>query len=175
MSRTARFVSSIAGLALLACALGARSDDLPEYRLKAAFLFNFALLTEWPSEVGTKLNLCILGQDPFGSEIDELNGKVAAGRSIVVQRAVDYQSLKSCQILFISPSSMGGLPRTLAGLRGSLVLTVADSPGAARDGVGINMVTGQSKIAFEVNLKAVQESRLNLSSKLLRLAREVYQ
>ena len=175
MSRAPFLLSSIVGLMLLASASGARSDDLPEYRLKAAFLFNFALLTEWPPEVGTKLNLCVVGQDPFGSEIDALNGKTAVGRTISVQRLADQQSIKSCQILFISPSSIGGLPHMLEALRGSRVLTVADTPGAARDGVDINMITGQSKIAFEVNLKAVRDSRLNLSSKLLQLARDVYQ
>jgi hypothetical protein len=52
---------------------------------------------------------------------------------------------------------------------------VTDSPGAARAGATINMAVQNSKILFEINLKAVQDARLTLSSKLLRLAREIYQ
>jgi len=28
----------------------ARGDDVPEYELKAAFVYNFALFTEWPAD-----------------------------------------------------------------------------------------------------------------------------
>jgi len=54
-------------------------------------------------------------------------------------------------------------------------LTVADSMGAARAGVALNMVEVRNKITFEANLLAVRAARLKLSSKLLRLATEVYQ
>lgn len=160
---------------LLSFAPAAWGNDLPEYRLKSAFLYNFVLFTEWPAEVGTTFNLCIHGQDLFGTELDALQGKTVGGRSIVVQRMVGRESLNGCQVVFIAASAMGGLPRVLEVLRGSPVLTVADSPDAARQGVAVNMVVGQSKISFEVNLKAARGARLNLSSKLLRLATEVYQ
>ena len=57
-------------LGLLTYAPAAKSDDLPEYRLKAAFLYNFAAFTEWPADVGSTLNLCVYGQDPFGEDLD---------------------------------------------------------------------------------------------------------
>lgn len=152
----------------------AQAADLPEYRLKAAFLYNFALYTEWPAEVGGTLNLCILGQDPFGVDIDELQGKAAGARAIAVQRRAVGTSLGGCQIVFIAASAMPGLPRVLDGLRGQAVLTVADSPGAARQGVMINMAVANEKITFEADLRAARTARLELSSKLLRLATEVY-
>ncbi|WP_428422507.1 YfiR family protein [Methylibium sp.] len=160
---------------LLSFAPAVLGDNLPEYRLKAAFLYNFAVFTEWPIEVGTTLKLCVLGRDPFGPELDELNGKAIGGRSLVVQRLAGSQPLSGCQVLFIAPSAIGGLPRVLEAVSGSPVLTVADSPHAAREGVAINMAVRDSKVLFEVNLKAVRGARLNLSSKLLRLAKEVYQ
>lgn len=160
---------------LLTFAPGVLADELPEYRLKAAFLYNFALFTEWPAEVGTTLNLCIHGQDPFGKEIDPLEGKVVGGRSIAVQRRAANASLQGCQIVFIAPSAIGNLPRVLDAVQGSPVLTVADSPGAARQGVALNMAVVQNRIAFEANLKAARAARLVLSSKLLRLATEVQQ
>jgi hypothetical protein len=166
-------VLSLTGL--LTFAPGLLADELPEYRLKAAFIYNFALFTEWPAEVGSTLNLCIHGQDPFGKEIDALEGKTVGGRSIAVQRKAGNASLQGCQIVFIAPSAIGNLPRVLEAVQGSPVLTVADSAGAARQGVALNMAVVQNRIAFEANLKAARAARLVLSSKLLRLATEVQQ
>ncbi len=162
-------------IGLLGAASTARGDELPEYRLKAAFLYNFALFTEWPTDTGPTLNVCILGKDPFGEEIDGLQGKAVGNRGIAVHRKSSIESLKSCQLVFVSREAIGSLPRLLDGLRGSPVLTLADSPGATRQGVALNMSVAQNKITFEANLEAARAARLNLSSKLLRLAAEVRQ
>ena len=162
-------------LSLASFTLPARADDQPEYRLKAAFLFNFALFTEWPAEVGNMLNLCIQGTDPFGNELDALQGKAVGSRTIDVQRRPAGDSLKDCQIVFIAPSAIGTLPRVLESIRGRPVLTVADSAGAARRGVALNLAVEQGKVSFAANLQAARGSGLNLSSKLLRVATEVIQ
>src|SRR6185295_5880226 len=168
VSRLVLWILCLAGLASFAPTV--RADELPEYRLKAGFLYNFAMFTEWPAEVGPALNLCIVGNDSFGVEIDALHGKVAGGRTIAVQRNAAGQSLDNCQIVFIAASAISTLPPLLERVRGRPVLTVADSPGAARRGVALNMTIAQSKVGFEANLHAARGARLNLSSKLLRLA-----
>jgi uncharacterized protein DUF4154 len=160
---------------LLSFGPAALGEALPEYRLKAAFLYNFALFTEWPDEVGPTLNLCILGQDPFGQEADGLQGRRVGKRRMTVQRKASSESLNGCQMVFIAPSAIDGLSRVLGRLHGSPVLTVADSPGAVHQGVVLNMTIVESKITFEANLQAARAARLTLSSKLLRLATEVHQ
>ena len=161
--------------AVLLFASQAHGDDLPEYRLKAAFVYNFIVYTEWPAERNGTLNLCILGTDPFGAEIDGLQGKPVAGRSIAVQRKAPGEPFSNCQVVFVHASAMQTLPRLLEGLRGQPVLTVADTPGAMRQGVALNMAVSQGKVTFEANLQAARSAGLNLSSKLLRLATEVKQ
>ena len=152
-----------------------QGQDLPEYRLKAAFLYNFAAFTEWPADVGSTLNLCIVGADPFGAEIDPLNGKKVGERSLAVLRKTMLESLKGCHLVFITAATIGQLPRVLEALRSQPVLTVADAPGAVHQGVMLNMAVAQGRITFEANLVAARGARLNLSSKLLRLATEVVQ
>jgi hypothetical protein len=150
------------------------ADSLAEYRLKAAFLYNFISFTEWPAGTGNTLNLCVYGPDPFGEDLDKLQGKSVAGRSLAVRRTNSVNALGSCQIVFITRPMIDNLPGALEGLS-SPVLTVADSPGAARRGVAINMGTEQSRVYFEANLGAARSNGVNLSSKLLHLAKEVYQ
>jgi len=162
-------------MALLILPGPVRADTLAEYRLKAAFLLNFVIFTEWPAGVGNTLNLCIFGPDPFGDNLDKLQGKNVAGRILVVRRTNSVSSLADCQVVFITRPVSGSLPRVLDYLDGKPVLTVADTPGAARQGVALGMETEQSKVTFEANLGAARGNGLGLSSKLLRLAREVYQ
>lgn len=153
----------------------AHSHDLPEYRLKAAFVYNFMIYTQFPADTPSTLNLCIHGADPFGTEIDGVQGKVADGRKIAVLRKAADESLKDCQVVFIAAPTTASLPRVLEGLRGLPILTVADSPGAMRRGVMLNMSVAQGKVTFDANLQAAREAGLNLSSRLLRLATEVQQ
>ncbi len=160
---------------LLGLAPAARADDLPEYRLKVAFVYNFLQLTTWPASPAATHTLCVAGSDPFGKEIDGLQGRAAGGRSIVVLRKAVGESLAGCQAVFIGATSIAALPRVLESVRGQAVLTVADSPGAMHQGVMLNMNVADGKVSFEANLQAARGAGLELSSKLLRLATEVRQ
>lgn len=157
------------------CMAAPSHAELPEYRLKAAFVYNFIVYTEWPPATGSPLNLCLHGGDPFGREIDALQGKVVAGRTIAVLRRPAVESLRDCQVVFIAAASIDNLPRALDSLRGRPVLALADSPGAMRRGVALNMNVTDGKVTFEANLQAARGAGLDLSSKLLRLATEVLQ
>ncbi len=163
----------LTGCLLLAVALVARADEPAEYRLKAAVLYNFARYTEWPPEVGPTLTLCILGRDPFGAAIDAMQGKPVGTRALVVRRVRSDDSLRSCHVLFIAQSAAANLAQAIEQIENSPVLTVADTPGAARQGVALNMVTTQGKIQFEANLAAARTAGLKLRSNLLQLATRV--
>lgn len=160
-------------LVLLCCAAQAAADDLAEYRIKAAFLVNFASFTEWPAEVGNILNLCVYGPDPFGAELGKFQGRSVGGRGLTVTRVNSADKLETCQIVFITRPVIDSLLRVLDSLSGRPVLTVADSPGAMRQGVALNLGTRQGRVTFEANLTAARGNGLNLSSKLLNLASEV--
>jgi hypothetical protein len=170
-----RAASALWILLALACAQPAAPQPLTEYRLKAAFLYNFALFTDWPAATGSPLHLCVYGADPFGEALDALQDKPVGGRLLAVRRTPADGSLAGCHIVFIAPSAISGLPQVLGELRGQAVLTVADSPDAARRGVALNMSVARDKVSFEANLSAARGAGLNLSSKLLRLATQVIQ
>lgn len=160
-------------LGALAVIAPARAVEPTEYQLKAAFLYNFALFTEWPADTGNTLRLCIHGRDPFGPELDDLQGRPVRERQIIVDRQARGGALTGCQIVFIARSAAGELPATLDVLRNVPTLTVADIPGGARTGVMLNMEVRRGKVTFSANLRSARQARLVLSSKLLGLATEV--
>ena len=167
---------ALLGLAGLLPITSARTvDPADEREVKVAFIYNFVLFAEWPGEVGGTLRLCLYGADRFGQALDVLQGRLANARVIELHRRQKGQSLKDCQLAFLSdPLNTDGL-RLLEELRGLPVLTVADSPGAAHMGVALNMVEANGRMGFEVNLYSVRAARIKISSKLLHLAREVVQ
>lgn len=175
ITHSGRWLQTCILLSLLCCLPSAWADSTEEYRIKAAFLYNFASFTEWPASLGNTLNLCIYGPDPFGEDLDKLIGRSVAGRNLSVRRTNSVEALSGCQIVFISRPAIANLPHVLDSLNGKPVLTVADSTGAARQGVTLNMGTAQNRVQFEANLAAARNNGLVLSAKLLRLATEVHQ
>ena len=149
-------------------------SQVNEYGIKAAFIFNFIAFTQWPESNDQKLNLCIYGEDYFGQEIDQLQKKPVNNATIETLRLTDIEKIKSCQILFISKSTVGDLPDILKKINNQPILTITDSQGAASQGAIINMMLIQNKIKFEINLKSARDAGLQISSKLLQLATKVY-
>lgn len=171
-------VSFLAGISLLWATLPmvyAYADPTPEYALKAAFIYNFANFTEWPVSNAETLNLCVLGSNPFDNALSSIEGKQAGKAKLVIKHvATNGNAIRGCQMVFISASEKGDLQTILDIARESSILTIADLQGAAQQGVMIGLTVEQKKITFEVNLEAARRARLNISSKLLRLAKVVY-
>jgi hypothetical protein len=179
-TRRAAWRGVASGLCLLVACLGGpvQSQDQPEYRLKAAFVYNFLAYTEWPAAAappGAPLLVCIAGADPFGSDIDNLQGRMVGGRPIELQRKSAAAPLKTCHAVFISNASEDRWVRVFSGLKGKPVLVITDSPGALAHGATLNMNLVRDRVTFEANLANAREAGLALSSKLLRLATEVQQ
>ena len=151
------------------------ANQINEYQVKAAFLYNFIAFTQWPDAIDQTINLCIYGEDYFGHEIDKLQTRAVDNKNIKVIRLTSLERSKDCHVLFISKSAIDDLPNILASTLEAPVLTIADSPGAASKGVIINLNLTQNKINFEVNLESARSVRLDISARLLQLATEVYQ
>ncbi len=145
-----------------------------EYRIKTAFLYNFTKFIEWPThggKNGQSFTIGILGEDPFGSEMEALAGKAVGGESLKIQRYPSWndQAVK-CDILFISGSEEKNLPEILRHLDGLPVLTVGDTAVYAKRGVMINFFMEDNKVRFRINLKQAQRAGFKISSRLLKLA-----
>ncbi|HXO95046.1 MAG TPA: YfiR family protein [Chthoniobacterales bacterium] len=149
-----------------------------EYLIKAGFIYNFANLVQWPSNAFTQpdspIVIGILGEDPFGTVLDRvLAGKKVNGRIFLVKRLKSVPDLKECHIVFVSSSEIAHLAEAIHLVKGMPILTIGEIPGFARRGGIINLFLEDNKVHFEVNVEAAKEADLNISSRLLALARIV--
>jgi hypothetical protein len=149
-----------------------------EYQLKAAFLFNFASYVEWPADAfataNSPITIGVLGDDPFGSSLDDLvAGETIRNRSLVVRRYRSVEEVADCHILFVSPSEASQMDHIVDVLAHRSVLTVGDTRDFAVHAGIIGFELVQRRLHLQINLAAATGARLVISSKLLRQARIV--
>ncbi len=187
-----------ASLSATVCADSATNQ---EYRLKAAFLHNFMMFVEgerfrWePNGEGSPdpnehVQIGIIGKAPFGQAFEPLKDKKIKHRAVVVkwfkgfsdladedghspQQHPQIEAIRRCHVLFISASEKPHIDAILNPIRTLGMLTVADMPGFLEAGGMINFVIEDKKVRFEVNLAAAKRAKLQIRSRLLRLARRV--
>lgn len=175
LARLTTWQNLIAGFMLLmTTAATYAAEPVPEHELKVAFLYNFAMFTEWPGKLEGALTLCLYGKERFGAAVGGIDGKSVKNINIKVQRPDSLSQLRGCHMLFIADSELHQLQAILEAVKGAPVLTVTDSKGAGRAGAMINLILVKQRVTFEINAAAAQAAGLNISSKLLRLAHTLY-
>lgn len=171
-------VVAVASMLLGTQPLCAQNPKPSDYQVKAAYLYNFGRFVEWPSDgaatKGNPFTVCILGQDPFGSDLDTiLAGETIGGKQVVAKRISSPQESVSCHILFLSSIEANRLGKIIDILDKEAVLTVSDMPEFSQRGGMIQFVLEGNRVRFEVNLAATQRAHLTLSSELLKVATTV--
>jgi hypothetical protein len=173
--------AAAAAAAILAAAPRAVAATPPpqEYEVKAAFLYHFAHLVDWPApaDPAEPFVIAVVGEDPFGTTLDEvLAGKAVRTQPVRIQRLAGSAQLEGTRpnILFVGRGDDEHVRRVLAAVAGQPVLTVGESARFAERGGMIGFrVTDEGRVAFDINLQRAQLAGLRLRSQLLKLARIV--
>ena len=112
-------------LAVAVSAISLAAEPPREYKLKAAFLYNFLLFTEWPQDAPHQsvdsITIGIVGSDPFGEAFDPIEGRPIKEKKLVIKRiesGTPTESLKECDLLFISSSLREVMDELLRSLEG---------------------------------------------------------
>jgi hypothetical protein len=158
-------------------------SDSSEYLIKAGFIYNFAKFVEWPtaafSQPDSPIVIGVLGTDPFGNVLDRIvEDKKIGPRGFVVKRlkwGKDLKDLKDCKIVFVSASERVHIDEILQSVKGLPILTVGETPGFAERGGVIRFTLEDNRVRFEVNVDAAHQADLNISSRLLTLAKIIGQ
>lgn len=172
-----------------------------EYRLKAAFLYNFVMFVngnrfdwepdnEGPDDPNGRVQIGVIGRAPFGKAFEPLKGKKIRNRTVVVKwfkgiseladvdghypsQHPQLDAIRQCHVLFMCASERPHMEAILHPIRTLDILTVSDVPGFLEAGGMINFVIEEKKVRFEVNTAATGRAKLQIRSKLLRLAKRV--
>lgn len=183
--RWAAFVALVAcALAgVLAPSLHAHSDAgavsaSDEYKVKAAFLYNFARYVRWPAEAfggeSAPLSVAVFGDDPFGPALDDaLAGKQIGERRLVVERISGLDKLRPVHLLFVPDTAAKDFGAIVEHYAGTSTLIVGDSLQFVESSAAIGFYIEQKKVRFAINTAVLKRCNLEVSSQLLKLAKIV--
>jgi hypothetical protein len=149
-----------------------------EYQVKAAFLYHFAQLVDWPAGVlnagDLSIKLCIFDDEPSRLELQStIEGKTIGAKVIHVRLISQTLEVRGCSILFLSRDEARRQSAILKSLRGMPVLTVGETSDFLTNGGIIRFHLEEGKIRFDINLDAAESSHLKISSRLLLLTTSV--
>lgn len=155
----------------------AQPGQVQEYKLKSVLLYHFLRFSQWPPDTTPRvtMDLCVLGDDPFGSILQPLSHKDIKGIPLFLRYlpSGDMENARKCEVLFISQSEEAELAKILADLEGYPVLIVSDIPNFIARGGAIFLSLSGTKVGFDVILSRVHEHGVMMSAKLLELANSV--
>jgi hypothetical protein len=173
---------ALAVLAFLAtavvCAGSAGAEAALEYRVKAAFLYNFAKFVTWPGaafpDPTASVVFCLVGEDPFGELLESTTkDRKVEGRSIEIRRLALDASLAGCHLVFVSGVDSARSARVLQQATAARALAIGESEDFLTRGGMIRLLVEDGKVRFDVSTKATDTVGLKVSSQLLKLARGV--
>jgi hypothetical protein len=181
------------------CVLQAEDDSAfpNESRIKAAFLYNFLRFVDWPKvkrgDANEPIIIGLIGKDIFGDVFDDLKDRTVEDRPVLLRRFKGFEELqkkeqedkseqksqieaiRKSHLLYICPSEKKHIKELLELVKGYGVLTVADTEGFLESGGIINLLKEDNKVNFEINITAAKQAGFQVRSKLLRLAKRVYE
>ncbi len=154
--------------------LRAQSAQANEQGMKAGFVYNFALFTQWPAKVfkdaASPLAICIAGDRATVQAFEPLTTKKILDRPVTVHAFGDNATRHPCHIIYIDSKNKTEAAELLRRVSGQGVLTIGDLDGFCRLGGIINFYRDNNRLRFEVNTDAAGRAGLKLSSQLLKLA-----
>ncbi len=157
----------------------ARDGAVTEIQIKCAFLYNFAKFVQWPpsrfSSPTSPLVVGVIGDNPFGDLLQQLQGKNIGGHPILIKQ-LDFDAIdeaRSCHVLFIN-AKHNKAAYVVEQVRDANVLTITDEIDAFPSvGAVINLRKAEDKVHFEINVDAARRAELKINSSLLNLAKIV--
>jgi hypothetical protein len=177
-----RFFAAGVFLASLWPALAAAETESERIqRVKAAFVLNIARFVTWPDNAldpqERQLLLCLYRHNPFDAAIETIEGKMVNGRTLRINLIQSLAQSQPCNALLIGSNEMQHFNEESQQAADNPLLTIADLTDAdlppPHHHALVALVRNGARIGFEINLANTRRVGLQMSSKLLKLAKIV--
>lgn len=179
MSSLSRHLQGIGRLcaAVALSGLCVSAQAVNELDVKAAVVANLLAFADWPANAAPSPNaalvLCVGAQQPLRAPLATLNGRVVRQWVLQVRVLTNTEATAQCHALLLDDELLAARPALRRELGTLPVLSFADAQQAADSAPCIRLDVIDGRVSFTVNLATARATGLTLSSRLLRLAREV--
>ncbi len=174
-------VGAVAATPIEGGGAGTIEQSVKEQGINASVLYNFAKYIKWPEGAfeneQSPVMVFIIGGGLKKESLESLNGRMVGKRNVVIKeidpQSISKESCGSCHILFISETDTISFKNIRGLFENKNVLTVSNIPGFSRNGGMIELYRERNSTKFTINIDAVNREGLQISSRLLRLAKIV--
>ena len=168
-------VAALALCLLAGLPVQAQADDSKgtEDLIRSAMIYNFCKFVQWPETDLDTLVLGVMAAPDATLDFSSIQGKAVHDSYIKVRQVESSDDLVGCQLVFIPKGMEGQLQGAFAAAQAESILTISEIDGFCSQGGIIQLVERRGKLRFFINNKAANESRLTLSSQLLKMAKIV--
>lgn len=154
-----------------------QQGEIPEQKLKAIILLRLVLASfENTTDTVSSIHLYLLAANSLSSEVRSLISSVDEFKRIKLGVLDPTRPCPPRSVLFYSSDYKGPQKEWNALLTNSPCLIISDDPNFFKKYAMIYLYIDENRtIGFDVHLKRLKEAQIELSSRILRLAREVYE
>ncbi len=172
--RFKKLLSIIVGLGLLVEPhLPAFAQTLEEQTVLAALALNIVRFTTWPSEGATKstIDFCVVGDNVVQQSFANIDHKAVGNKTLAIVYLTRMRNFEQCQVLYVSELKQSVLQQVFVEIKNRPLLTIGEGYSFVELGGMVGLENTDGKMTIHVNLPIVRESKLNISARLLKLAK----
>ncbi|UII23003.1 YfiR family protein [Fulvivirga ligni] len=150
----------------------AQAQGRPIHEIHSMMIYNFIKYIQWPSsDQSQNFVIAVIGDDEVYNTLNTwYGGKLRGNKKFVVKKFGSPSEISECHILYVAKGSSKDFDTIKGQLANKSTLIITDKPGLGEKGSGINFRTVNNKLAFELNQKVIEESRLKVSGQLSSMA-----
>lgn len=171
--RGSKFLSLLLGLSLLLNTRPLLAQSLEEQAVLAALALNIVRFTSWPNDAPMKdtIDFCVVGDNAVQQSFVGIDHKTVGDKTLQIINLTRLRNFEQCHVLYVSDLKQNILLQIFVEIKKHPLLTIGEGYDFAAQGgmVGLENVNG--KITLHVNLSVARESNLNISARLLKLAK----
>lgn len=165
-----RIIALIIGAILLISSF-LKAQDV-NYKLHAGLLYHFTKHIEWPS---AKRNgdfvIGVLGNATLFAAVEEMaKNRTVGNQKISVVNVKSAEDADKCHIIYVQRFQNGQFNAIYPKAKSAHVLLITEGEEGGKRGAGINFITIEEKLKFELNKAAIEDSGLKVSSELVKLS-----
>jgi hypothetical protein len=146
------------------------AENLREFELKAALLYQFSRFITWPetSDNEASFNVCVVGNDPFKHRLEGIKKRRYKNKPIDVKYPENSEQIQHCHIVYLVDPDC-----TVCQKLKTPALLVSSQKGFVDKGGEIEFIEQSGKVRFKLNRKSLEGKALKVSAKLYEVAVEV--
>lgn len=171
------FIWRLLIIPLLFQALSVNAEETSrEYRIKAAFIYNFTKFIEWPEQDISSLesfDICMVGDERLSVAAAVLQGKPVNETKLGIRHIDSISEHQDCKIIFFAISNKKRLEQSLFAIEGMGILSIGDNSNFIDYGGVISLYGKNNQIKFDINQIVADRNGLKISAQLLELANRV--